>query len=172
MNTERLIQLRPAAPPPSAALPARARASRRAPLPVILAGTFIVVLDFFIVNVALPSIQSGLHATSGAIEWVAAGYGLTSAVFLISAARLGDRLGRRRVFSLGLALFTLSSAACGAAGSPGVLVAARLGQGAAAALLLPNVLSLIGVLYDGADRARALSAYGMVRGLAAVSGRP
>jgi hypothetical protein len=124
MNTEQLTQLRPpssrsaaparptAPPQPAATSPsagrapsllARARASRWAPLPVILAGTFIVVLDFFIVNVALPSIQSGLHATSGAIEWVAAGYGLTSAVFLISAARLGDRLGRRRVFSLGLA---------------------------------------------------------------------
>ena len=62
-----------------------------------------VVLDFFIVNVALPSIQSRLHASSGAIEWVVAGYGLTSAVFLITAGRLGDRLGRRRVFTTGLA---------------------------------------------------------------------
>ena len=77
-----------------------------------------VVLDFFIVNVALPSMQSRLHASSGALEWVAAGYGLTSAVFLITAGRLGDRIGRRRVFSLGLALFTLSSAAMRLAGSP------------------------------------------------------
>jgi EmrB/QacA subfamily drug resistance transporter len=130
-----------------------------------------VVLDFFIVNVALPSIQSGLQASSSAIEWIVAGYGLTSAVFLITSARLGDRLGRRRVFSLGLALFTVSSAGCGLAPSPGTLVLGRLIQGCAGALLMPNVLSLIGVLYDGADRARALSAYGMTMGLAAVSGQ-
>ena len=89
----------------------------RRTLPIVLAGTFMVVLDFFIVNVALPSMQTSLNASSGALEWVAAGYGLTSAVFLITSARLGDRIGRRRVFSLGLALFTLSSVACGAATS-------------------------------------------------------
>ncbi len=146
-------------------------ASRWAPLPIVLAGTFMVVLDFFIVNVALPSIQTGLHASSSAIEWVVAGYGLTSAVFLITSGRLGDRYGRRRVFSVGLVLFTASSALCGLAGSPELLVVARLLQGGAAALLMPNVLSLIGVIYDGVDRAKALSAYGMTMGLAAVSGQ-
>ena len=150
---------------------ARLRASRWAPLPVVLTGTFMVVLDFFIVNVALPSMQSDLHASSGAIEWVAAGYALTSAVFLITAGRLGDRIGRRRAFSLGLALFVLSSAACGVADSPAALIAGRLVQGVGGALLMPNVLSLIGVLYAGQDRARALSAYGMVMGLAAVGGQ-
>jgi EmrB/QacA subfamily drug resistance transporter len=130
-----------------------------------------VVLDFFIVNVALPSMQSDLRASSGTVEWVAAGYGLTSAVFLITAARLGDRIGRRRTFSLGLALFTVSSAACGAATSPEMLIAGRLVQGLAGALLMPNVLSIIGVLYAGPDRARALSAYAMVMGLAAVGGQ-
>ncbi len=151
--------------------PRRALSSRWAPLPVVLAGTFMVVLDFFIVNVALPSIQSGLHASSGSLEWVAAGYGLTSAVFLITAGRLGDRHGRRRMFALGLGLFTLSSAACGFAPTAEVLIAGRLAQGAAGALLMPNVLSIIGVLYDGVDRARALAAYGMTMGLAAVSGQ-
>ncbi len=149
----------------------RARTSRWAPLPIILAGTFMVVLDFFIVNVALPSMQARLHASDGAIEWVVAGYSLTSAVLLITASRLGDRHGHRRAFAVGLALFTLSSAACGLATSPGMLVGARLVQGSAAALLMPNVLSLIGVLYDGVDRARALAAYGMTMGLAAVSGQ-
>ncbi len=149
----------------------RARASRWAPLPVILAGTFMVVLDFFIVNVALPAMQSSLHASGGALEWVAAGYGLTSAVFLITAGRLGDRYGRRRMFAAGLTLFTLSSAICGVAGSPEVLIGGRLLQGAASAVLMPNVLSLIGVLYTGPDRAKALSAYGMVMGLAAVGGQ-
>ncbi len=149
----------------------RAAASRWAPLPVVLAATFMVVLDFFIVNVALPSIQSQLRAADGAIEWVVAGYALTSAVFLITAGRLGDRFGRRRVFMLGLALFTLASAACGAAGTSTELVIARLVQGAAAALMTPNVLSLIGVLYAGPDRVRALSAYGTVMGFAAVGGQ-
>jgi EmrB/QacA subfamily drug resistance transporter len=149
----------------------RARASRWAPLPVVLAGTFMVVLDFFIVNVALPSIQHDLHASGGAIEWVVAGYALTSAVFLITAARLGDQIGRRRMFSSGLGLFTLSSAACGMAGTPAVLVAARLMQGTGAALLMPNVLSIIGVTYSDSDRARALGAYGLVMGVAAVCGQ-
>lgn len=130
-----------------------------------------VVLDFFIVNVALPSMQRDLHAGSGSIEWVVAGYALTSAVFLITAGRLGDLIGRRRTCALGLALFTLTSAVCGAAGTAGVLVAARLGQGVAGALLMPNVLSIIGVVYTGADRARALSIYGLVLGLAAVGGQ-
>src|ERR1700761_1903494 len=147
------------------------RLGRRAPLPVILAGTFMVVLDFFIVNVALPSMQSRLHASGSSVEWVVAGYGLTTAVLLITGARLGDRWGRRRVFTIGLALFTLSSAACGVAPSPTALVIARLAQGAAGALLMPNVIAIIGVLYAGADRARALAAYGMVMGLAAVSGQ-
>ena len=145
--------------------------SRWAPLPVVLAGTFMVVLDFFIVNVALPSMQSDLHASDGAIEWVVAGYALTSAVLLITAGRLGDQFGRRKMFSAGLALFTVASLACGVAASAEALVAARLLQGAAAAILMPNVLSIIGVVYTGADRTRALTAYGLVLGLAAVSGQ-
>jgi EmrB/QacA subfamily drug resistance transporter len=155
------------------AVPARARwtESRWLPLPVVLAGTFMVVLDFFIVNVALPSMQSELGASNTAIEWVVAGYALTSAIFVITAGRLGDRFGRRRMFSLGLAVFTVASAACGAAGTPLELVLARLLQGVGAALLTPNVLSLIGVLYAGPDRLRALSVYGTVMGLAAVGGQ-
>jgi EmrB/QacA subfamily drug resistance transporter len=145
--------------------------SRWAPLPVVLAGTFMVVLDFFIVNVALPSIQSKLHARDSAVEWVVAGYALTSAIFMITSGRIGDRLGYRRMFSLGLALFTLASAACGAAATPSELVVARLLQGVAAALLTPNVLSIIGVLYTGRDRLRALSAYGTIMGFAAVGGQ-
>jgi EmrB/QacA subfamily drug resistance transporter len=150
---------------------ASVRANRWAALPVVLAGTFMVVLDFFIVNVALPSIQHGLHAGGGSIEWIVAGYSLTSAVFLVPAARLGDHIGRRRTFSLGLALFTLASAACGVAGSATMLVAARLVQGIGAAMLMPNVLAIIGATYAGPDRARALGAYGLVMGLAAASGQ-
>ncbi|MFL5828828.1 MAG: MFS transporter [Solirubrobacteraceae bacterium] len=150
--------------------PAFAR-SRWAALAVVLSGTFMVVLDFFIVNVALPSMQSDLHASSGALEWVAAGYALTSAVFLLTAGRLGDRIGRRRAFSIGLALFTVASIACGAADSSEILVAGRLVQGVAGALLMTNVLSLIGVMYDGQDRVKAMSAYGLTMGFAAVGGQ-
>jgi EmrB/QacA subfamily drug resistance transporter len=145
--------------------------SRWAPLPVVLTGTFMVVLDFFIVNVAMPSMQSGLHASNSALEWIVAGYALTSAVFLITAGRLGDRIGRRRAFSYGLALFTLSSAVCGVSSGSEMLVAARLVQGFAGALLMPNVMAIIGVVYTGADRVRALSAYGMAMGLAAAGGQ-
>jgi EmrB/QacA subfamily drug resistance transporter len=150
---------------------ARLLSHQWAALAVVLTGTFMVVLDFFIVNVAMPAMQSDLHAGTGAIEWVVAGYGLTFATFLITAGRLGDQLGRRRMFSLGLALFTLASAACGLAPSPAVLVVARLVQGLAAALLSPQVLSIIGVVYQGPDRVRAISIYGIVLGLAAVGGQ-
>jgi len=138
---------------------------------VLLAGTFMVVLDFFIVNVALPSMQRDLHAGTGAIEWVVAGFALTSAVFLITAARLGDRIGRRRTFSIGLGVFTLASAACGAATSPSALVGARLAQGVGAALVMPSVLSIINVTYSGSDLPRALGIYGLVMGLAAACGQ-
>ncbi len=150
---------------------ALAAQSRWAALPVVLAGTFMVVLDFFIVNVALPSMQRDLHAGAGAIEWVVAGYSLTSAVFLIGAARLGDQIGRRRAFSIGLALFTLASTACGLAGTPTELVLARLAQGVGAALLMPNVLALISASFSGEDLPKALGAYGLVMGIAAAGGQ-
>jgi EmrB/QacA subfamily drug resistance transporter len=140
-------------------------------LPVLMTGTVMIVLDFFAVNVALPSMQSGLHAGSGAIEWVVAGYGLTFAALMVVAGRLGDRFGRRRVFCAGLALFGAASCLCGLAPSAAVLVVARLLQGGAAALISPSVLSLLGVIYAGADRARAISVYGMVMGVAAASGQ-
>jgi EmrB/QacA subfamily drug resistance transporter len=141
--------------------------NRWAALAVLMAGTFMIVLDFFIVNVALPSMQSDLHASTSAIEWVVAGYGLTFATCLITAGRIGDRIGRRRAFTIGLSLFTLASIACGLAPDPRLLIAARLLQGLAAALISPNVLAIIGVAYQGPDRVRALTVYGMVMGFAA-----
>jgi EmrB/QacA subfamily drug resistance transporter len=140
-------------------------------LGALLVGTFLIVLDFFIVNVALPSIQHDLHATASAVQWVVAGYGLAFAVLLVAAGRVGDRIGRRRLFVIGIALFVLASAACGAAPSAGVLIGARLVQGVAAALISPTVLALIGVLYAGPDRPRAISVYGMVMGAGAVGGQ-
>ena len=140
-------------------------------LPVLLAGAFMVVLDFFIVNVALPSIATDLDAGASSLEWVVAGYGLTFAAFLITAGRLGDGLGRRRMYTIGLALFTLTSAACGLAPTPTTLVAARIAQGLAGGVLMPQVLAIVGVTYRGPDYVRALSIYGVVLGLAAVGGQ-
>jgi EmrB/QacA subfamily drug resistance transporter len=148
-----------------------AASPRRSPLPVLMAGTFMIVLDFFIVNVALPSMQARLHAGAVAVEWVVAGYGLSFAVLLIAAGRLGDRYGRRRVFCAGLALFVLTSALCGLAPDPAVLIVARVAQGIGGALISPNVLSIIGTAYLGPARVRAITVYGLVMGLAAAGGQ-
>ena len=129
------------------------------------------VLDFFIVNVALPAIQQGLGAGESAIEWIVAGYAISTAVLLVTGGRLGDLFGRRRVFAIGLAVFVLTSAACALAPDPAVLVTARVLQGVGAALMAPNILSILGVLYSGPDRVRAISVYGMVMGLAATCGQ-
>ncbi len=148
-----------------------ARLRHWAALPIILAGAFMSTLDFFIVNVAIPSLQQSLHAGAAAIQCVVAGYGLAYAAGLITAGRLGDRYGRRQVFALGLTLFTLTSMGCGLAPTATTLVVARTAQGLAAALLSPQVLVLLGLLYTGADRARAFAAYGLALGLAAVCGQ-
>ena len=140
-------------------------------MPVVLAGVAMVVLDFFIVNVAMPTMQSDLHAGPSAIQWVIASYGLAFAAGLITAGRLGDQFGRRRMFTIGLALFVVTSAACGIAPGAATLVAARAAQGLASALLMPQVLAILGVAYDGADRLKALTAYAMTLGVAAVSGQ-
>lgn len=147
------------------------RSNQWAALPVLVAGAFVVVLDFFIVNVALPSIATDLGAGQSSLEWIVAGYGLSFAVFLILAGRLGDELGRRKVYVTGLALFVVTSAACGLAPDPTTLVVARIAQGIAGAIVMPQVLSIIGVTYRGGDYARALSIYGVALGLAAVGGQ-
>lgn len=146
-------------------------APSRAALPVLMIGTFLVVLDFFAVNVALPQIQAELGASSSQIEWVVAGYGLSLAALLITGSRIADRVGRRRTYALGLAAFAAASLVCGEAPSAAVLIAGRLGQGAAAALLTPSVLSILGAAYAGAARVRALSVYGAVMGVAAAGGQ-
>jgi EmrB/QacA subfamily drug resistance transporter len=138
---------------------------------VLLAGTCLIVLDFFIVNVAMPSIQTGLGASSAALEWVVAGYGLSFAVLLVTAARLADRIGRRLMFTLGVGVFTVASFACGVAPSAEMLVVARLLQGAGAAMISPTVLALIATMYDGAERQRAIGGYATVMGVAAAGGQ-
>ncbi len=143
----------------------------RGALPVLLAGVFTSLLDFFIVNVALPDTQRDLHAGPSAVQFIVAGYGLAVAAGLITAGRLGDMYGRRKLYVLGLGLFTVASAACGLAPSAGFLVAARVVQGAAAALLMPQILAIINTIYTGPARAKAFTAYGMTVGFGAVFGQ-
>ncbi|WP_436788856.1 MFS transporter [Yinghuangia sp. YIM S10712] len=161
--------------PVAAGAPARTDASSERPswgtLLVLLAGVFITTLDFFIVNVAIPATQADLKASDAAIQWVVAGYGLALAALLITAGRLGDIAGRRRMFMIGMALFTVSSAACGLAGTPETLITARVVQGASAALLMPQVLGIVNIVYTGATRARAFVAYSLTIGLAGVFGQ-
>lgn len=149
----------------------RAAGPPRGALPVLLAGVFISLLDFFIVNVALPDTQRDLHAGSSAVQLVVAGYGLALAAGLITAGRLGDLYGRRRMYMLGLALFTAASAACGLAPNAGFLIGSRVVQGMAAALMLPQILGIINTIYTGARRAKAFTAYGMAVGFGAVFGQ-
>jgi len=150
---------------------AEARAPSRLALIVVLTGTFITVLDYFIATVAVPAIQSGLSAGATTGQLVVVGYGVTFSAGLILAGRIGDLYGRRRLFLLGMSLFALASAGCGLSPNATVLVVARIVQGAGAALLVPQVLGLIGTLYHGAGRARAFTAYGLVIGLAGVLGQ-
>ena len=144
---------------------------RRGPLAVLLTGIFLIVLDFFVVNVALPSVQQDLDADATALQWLVAGYALTFGGLLLVASRLADRWGRRRMYLLGTGLFVLSSAICGFAPNVDTLLVARLVQGASAAMVAPTVLSLIGDVYDGPQRVRALGAYATVMGVAAASGQ-
>jgi len=141
------------------------------PLAVLLSGTFLVVLDFFIVNVALPSIQADLGAGESALEWLVAGYGLTFGGLLMAVGPVSQRWGRRRTYVGGVLVFVLASALCGIAPDVLTLNAARLLQGVGAAMLAPMVLALIGDLYDGPHRLRAMSAYATVMGLAAALGQ-
>ena len=100
-----------------------------------------------------------------------AGYGLTCAVLLVAGGRLGDLYGRRLAFAAGLAVFVAASAACGLAPSAGFLIAARVIQGIGAALVSPNVLSIIGAAFPGPARVRAITVYGLMMGLAAACGQ-
>ena len=140
-------------------------------LGVILIGVFMTTLDFFIVNVAMPSLAVDLHASAASLEWVIAGYAIALGGGLIIGARLGDIFGQRTLFMIGMIVFTLASVACGEAQTATLLVVARVVQGAGAALLTPQVLALIGALYAGGRRHRAFTIYGITLGLAAVTGQ-
>ncbi|MGY1502784.1 MFS transporter [Streptomyces sp. QTS52] len=162
---------RPAVEESEAGPPAPHGAPARGALAVVLVGTFISVLDFFIANVSVPAIQADLHAGSAQAQLIVAGYGVAFTAGLITGGRLGDLYGRRRMYVLGMTLFMLASAWCATAQNVDVLIVARIAQGASAALMVPQVLGIIGTMYTGAARDRAFTVYGLVIGLAGVFGQ-
>lgn len=140
-------------------------------LAVLLLGLFMAILDVSIVNVAAPTLRADLHASGSGLQLAIAGYTISYAVLLITGARLGDRYGHGRAFRLGLAAFTLASLACGLAPTTATLVAFRFTQGAAAALMMPQIMSLIQRTFQGPARLRALSLYAAVIACGAVVGQ-
>ncbi|MDC0766137.1 MFS transporter [Streptomyces sp. HD] len=137
----------------------------------VLLAAALPLIDFFIVNVALPTIAHDLAASETVLELVVAGYGLAYAVLLVLGGRLGDLFGRRRLFLGGMAAFGLTSLACGLAPSAWALVAARVAQGAASAAMLPQVLATIQAATSGPRRAKAMGLYGATAGLSMVAGQ-
>lgn len=137
---------------------------------VVVLAQFMFVVDVFIVNVAIPAIQLDLHASSGQIQLVLAAYQLAYAVLLITGGRLGDIFGRKRLFLFGLGGFTTASALCGVAPTAGVLVGARVFQGLAAALMVPQVLAVIQVSFPARERSVAFGIFGFALGLGSIVG--
>jgi MFS family permease len=167
---------RPATALAVAESPAPARTAERPALSqlglvTVLIGIFLPVADFFIVNVALPTIDSTLHASAPELQLVVAAYGIAYSLLLVLGGRLGDAWGRRRLFLAGMTAFTVSSLACGLAPSALFLVASRAVQGASAAMMLPQVLATIQATSSGRRRARALGLYGATGGIANVVGQ-
>lgn len=147
-----------------------ADARRWQALSVCLVAGFMALLDVSIVNVALPSIQAGLKASEADLQWVVSGYALAFGLVLVTAGRFGDARGRRPVFVAGVAGFTLASAAAGLATTAALLVAARLVQGVAGGVLMPQVSGLIQQLFRGSERGRAFGLLGTVIGISTAIG--
>jgi EmrB/QacA subfamily drug resistance transporter len=133
-------------------------------------GLFMIMLDNTIVNVALPSIQSSLHLKISELEWVVTGYALTFGALMLTGGKLADLMGRRLIFVAGLVIFTLSSLACGLAGTATVLIAARVVQGVGAALMNPATLSIITVTFPPRQRGTAIGIWAGVSALALAIG--
>ena len=137
---------------------------------VVLTAAFMVLLDISIVNVAIPSIQRTLDASFGEVQLVLAGYQLAYAVVLITGGRLGDIYGRKRLFMVGMGGFITASALCGLAQSPTMLIASRVFQGLMAALMYPQVLSVIQVSFPPRERGAAFGVFGATIGIATIAG--
>src|SRR6516225_7391857 len=159
--------------PLRAARPAAARGPRAGTvLAIVLTGQLMAVLDATIVNVAVPSMHADLHASGAGLQLIVAGYTIAYAVLLVTGARLGDIVGHRRMFRAGVLVFTLASLGCGLAPSAGLLIGLRFVQGAGAAVMIPQVLSLIQRTYSSpGPRARAMSLYATVLAGGAVLGQ-
>ncbi|MGD0065560.1 MAG: MFS transporter [Streptosporangiaceae bacterium] len=164
----------PNVPSPPATQTPEPAAARRRPLQLalILVAAFMVVLDFSIVNVALPSIERELHMPAAAVQWVVTGYAISFGGLLILGGRAADLLGRRRMFVAGLIAFSVASLAGGLAQDPVLLIAARVVQGAGAAIVAPAALSLITTGFpEGPERTRAIGLYGSVASVGFVAGQ-
>ena len=133
-------------------------------------GLFMIMLDNTVVNVALPSIQADLNLKISELEWVLTGYALTFGAFMLTGGKLADLLGRRRIFVIGLVIFTASSLGCGLAGSAAVLIGARVVQGLGAALMNPATLSIITVSFPPKQRGTAIGIWAGVSALALAIG--
>jgi EmrB/QacA subfamily drug resistance transporter len=140
-------------------------------LTVVCAAFFMTILDVSIVNVALPSIGKSLHFSQDNLQWVITAYAITYGGFLLLAGRLADLYGRRRVFMIGVVIFTIASLLCGLAWSEGVLIAARAVQGVGAAVITPSALSIVMTTFEeGAERNKALGIWGALGGGGAAVG--
>jgi EmrB/QacA subfamily drug resistance transporter len=139
-------------------------------LAAVAFGLFMIMLDNTVVNVALPAIQESLGLSISQLEWVVAGYALTFGALMLTGGKLADLFGRRLIFVVGLTIFTLASLACGLAGSPNVLIAARVIQGVGAALMNPATLSIITVTFPPHQRGKAIGIWVGVSALALAIG--
>src|SRR5882757_526245 len=140
-------------------------------LPVVLTAMFMAGFDIWAVNVAAPSLQRDLHVSDAALQLIVGGYAFMYASGMVTGGRLGDLLGYRRLFMIGVAAFAVASLLCGLAQSPAELVVARLLQGLTGAAMVPQVLALITATFPPQERSRALAWFGVTMGLAFVSGQ-
>jgi len=140
-------------------------------LPVVLMAMFMAGFDIWVVNVAAPSLQRDLHVSDAALQLIVGGYAFMYASGMVTGGRLGDLLGYRRMFMIGVTSFAAASLLCGLARSPAELVTARLLQGLTGAAMVPQVLALITAIFPVSERSRALSWFGVTIGLSFVSGQ-
>jgi len=137
---------------------------------IVLVGAFMALLDTTIVNVALPTIRTGLHASPASLEWVVSAYALAYGLTLVPAGRAGDRFGHKPLFIIGLAIFTLASVACGLSQNQGEIVAARTIQGMGAGIFYPAIAATIQLSFAGARRSKAFGVMGATIGVSTALG--